>query len=159
MFTYMHTNGIRAELHSEGATITPTSLYDPVVRINLEEFSAIRAAILDNLGFWRGENTGCLVVAKPNPNNQHLFVDPARLTCGWVNREALGRYLDVVPPALPYLEPGEVWEVTLADGPTRVQVSDRVDFLELGSGRWIISPLHPCRRLMTSDGKWVGVES
>ena len=124
MFTYMHTNGIRAELHSEGATITPTSLYDPVVRINLEEFSAIRAAILDNLGFWRGENTGCLVVAKPNPNNQHLFVDPARPTCGWVNREALGRYLDVVPPALPYLEPGEVWRIRVADGSSEVAVVD-----------------------------------
>ena len=175
-------------IHPDGTRVGPTSIPGEIATwhesadgpgdrlyIHPARAAAIHAAFLDSLGIWLDEETGCLVdtasrsnlsdgaiaynVLRREPGGHLATVD------GWAGQirpderdRAVDRYVATLTPPQPEPQPGEVWEVTLDDGPMRVHVSAGRQLHQLGTGVWC-NPDLPRRRLMTADGKWVGGES
>ena len=170
--TYIHPDGTRVESEDDGRVILFDG-EDPVVDLYPSCAAAIHAAFLDSLGLWLDEETGCLVdtASRSARGSSTAFKVLQREAEGWIDDEgwtdrtnrderdqAVDRYVATLTPPQPEPQPGEVWEVTLDDGPMRVHVSAGRQLHQLGTGVWC-SPDLPRRRLMTADGEWVGGES
>lgn len=140
-----------------------------------DETDALRDFFLNELGLWRDEETGKLVVTKADRDGSRLVFAPnepyyCRLRNGDgsmddASDQAVARYLDTIAPPPREPKPGEVWRITLEDGTSRnvlVQeyATGAMCFEDVSDGGWYVSgfPADRRRLLVEADGTVCGDE-
>lgn len=139
---YTHTNG-HTITHRDGGIVRIESTAGDYTYLAKDETDALRDYLLGELGLWRDDETGALVVtgswdgssarviALPDDGDDHVYAPPL----GILDSDAPDRYDAVVTrwratlaPPTREPQPGEVWRITLEDGTERTALVDTDEF-------------------------------
>ena len=119
---HTHPNGYTVQRNSVGASIVNRG-EDYKTPLNADQVDALRDYLLDELGLWRDDETGALVVTGSWDGTARVIFPDGDHALGILDGDAPDRYDAVVarwraalapPPREP--KPGEVWRITLDDG-------------------------------------------
>ena len=152
-YTYTHSKGWTAKRDYFGLTLDrPDGVLSYFFPFG-DGYDALRDFFLNELGLWRDEESGALVMTGSWNGAAARVIFPDGNAEGYTAAEHPDRYDQVVirwratltpPPREP--QPGEVWRITLADGSETNAV--------VGDGRFRVSCIPPDRRrlIVEADG-------